>query len=207
MLGWVWAGVLQQENHAQSWARYILHTTHYTLHPPSSTQNLGLVLKGVCKGWERVHGSSRGFSNHVQCSVVVLQRCSLSRRSWWCWCCDTAHAFITQPSLLFVFHIVIVKCAWDCLSYLNVLKSVSLVVVRCGFLFLGLSLLSDALDINIIVQQWPRRVIHLCTLSSGLQTCLSAQCCRCLACSSSTASTIQHAFTGHEADMGFKSKC
>ncbi len=105
-----------------------------------------------------------------------------------------------------LLHIVIVKCAWDCLSYLNVLKSVSLVVVRCGFLFLGLSLLSDALDINIIVQQWPRRVIHLCTLSSGLQTCLSAQCCRCLACSSSTASTIQHAFTGHEADMGFKSK-
>lgn len=52
---------------------------------------------------------------------------------------------------------------------------------RCGFLFLWLTLLSDALDINIIVQQWPTQKtdlsLHISIRPAELSEC-TMLCCR-----------------------------
>ncbi len=127
-----------------------------------------------------MHGSSRGSSNHLQCSVAVFTVMffvSILMVLMLLDCAVQAHKHctdFTQPSLLFAlsycdFEKTCTKCAiisqefviFKCVRE----ERVSCVLcgeerMRCGFLFLWLTLLSDALDINIIAHQWPTQKSH-----------------------------------------------
>ncbi len=183
--------------------------------------------------WVRVHGSSRGSSNHLQCSVAVFTVMffvSILMVLMLLDCAVRAHKHctdFTQPSLLFAlsycdFEKTCTKCAiisqefviFKCVRE----ERVSCVLcgeerMRCGFLFLWLTLLSDALDINIIVHQWPTQKshpsLHISIRPADLSECtvLSLTTGDRLVCSCSPVNKLYNiVFTGYEA-RGFKSKC
>lgn len=148
-----------------------------------------------------MHGSSRGSSNHLQCSVAVFTVMffvSILMVLMLLDCAVRAHKHctdFTQPSLLFAlsycdFEKTCTKCAIISQEFV-IFKCVSeerVSCVLCGEERRGWGVVLSFSDWRCCQMLWtsillfssdlPKRAIHLCTLASGLQTCLSAQCCR-----------------------------
>lgn len=128
----------------------------------------------------------------IRCCVAVFQWCSLSQIFslmvlMLLDCAVPSQKHCTTFSTLFMLYywqFLNKRCTRTYLS--SVTKQPFLLPVmcgeaRCGFLFLWLTLLSDALDINIIVQQWPTRKtdlsLHISIRPAELSDC-TMLCCR-----------------------------